>query len=115
MDTEKPSSADDTPGDLLVLMKIGLARIKQDWHYHLATAAGRPRCGALLNLREWHLQTVVDPPADLCGRCARLINPKARRIHIASSRLGRAEESEAQLGLPLDEDVTDTTQEGARE
>lgn len=90
--------------DLLVLMKIGLARFQQGWHYHLANGAGRPRCGALLNLREWQVRAVAVPPTPLCGRCARLLHPAKRAIATAANRATPLPAA-GQMGLPLDDDV----------
>lgn len=91
---------EDEPRDLLVLHKVGLARINQEWHYHLATAAGRPRCGAAINRSEWRLLRVAQPPSDLCGRCARLLGPR-----FSGLRPGRSEPPSAQqIALPLDDD-----------
>jgi hypothetical protein len=90
----------DTPlGELLVLVKPGLS---QNWHPHLATAAGRPRCGALLNLREWQLQRVAAPPRSLCARCARLLNPRTSAARVPVCRVTPAPDA-TQLGLPLDD------------
>jgi hypothetical protein len=91
---------EDEPRDLLVLHKVGLARINQEWHYHLATTAGRPRCGAAINRSEWRLLRLAQPPSDLCGRCARLLGPRASGL-----RPGRSEPSSAQqIALPFDDE-----------
>jgi len=91
-----------TDDDLLVLVKPGLARISQDWHPHLANSAGRPRCGALLNLREWQLRTLAAPPDGLCARCARLLRPRTSSRVVV--RPGTTTPSADQLGLPLDDE-----------
>lgn len=94
---------DDAPGGLLILIKPGLAGLSQDWHPHLANSAGRPRCGALLNLREWQLRNVGAPPRGLCARCARLLGPRFSTSH-SPARRHAAPPDAAQMGLPLDDD-----------
>lgn len=90
-----------------VLAKSGLARVNPDWRYHLANDAGRARCGALLNLREWHVRELAHAPGNMCERCARLLKPKEARLNRLRIPLSAAPEDEQelgeQLGLPLGE------------
>lgn len=98
---------DEPNQPIRVLAKSALARVNPDWHYHLANAAGRPRCGALLNLREWQLRELAAPPGNLCARCARLLRPKGERAVRLRIPLSAAPEetdddpTAEQLGLPL--------------
>lgn len=98
----------DTPERriLAVLAKIGLARTNNDWHHHLANDAGRARCGALLNLREWQVRDLPHVPGNMCARCARLLKPKGSgngRVRVPLSAAPADEDAAAgeQLGLPL--------------
>lgn len=90
-----------------VLAKIGRARVGADWHYHLANQAGRPRCGTLLNLRDWQTRELPHAPGNMCARCARLLRPARvgtqKRVRIALSAAPAADDAarEDQLPLPL--------------
>lgn len=91
---------------IVVLAKSGVARLNPDWHYHLANEAGRARCGALLNLREWQIRELPQAPGNMCARCARLLQPKnsARqrlRIPLSAAPDDDQEAPGEQLGLPL--------------
>ncbi len=88
---------------IAVLAKLAAAgRFHDDWRYHLANAAGRPRCGALLNMHEWQLRTMPHLPRGVCARCARSYSPRGPRtsMHIDAD----PREDDQQLLLPLDED-----------
>lgn len=100
-------SDDSNSRTVMVLAKSGLARLSQDWHHHLANEAGRARCGALLNLREWQVRELPHVPGNMCARCARLLKPKATaptrvRVPLSAAPSDEDREQGKQLGLPLD-------------
>lgn len=86
---------------LRVLAKQVSPRFNQEWHYHLAAAGGKPRCGAALNLHEWQVRVVPRPPAGLCERCARTLGPRGRAR--VAPRPDDTPPDENQLLLPLDD------------
>jgi hypothetical protein len=100
-------SEQETPLTIKVLVKIAPARINPDWHYHIANHAGRPMCGALLNMRDWHLRELSQLPSHLCTRCAKSLKPKSttgsRRIavRIPLSATEKDADTSDQLELPL--------------
>lgn len=94
---------EELPQLVTVLARSGAARANPDWHHHLANEAGRPRCGTLLNMRDWQLKELSQLPRDLCERCARMLNPRGSRVRVPLSAAPDDEDESygEQLGLQI--------------